>query len=421
MKVAETPLVTTTQSKNSNLKPLKIPRRSRGILLVMVLVVGCLSTMTSLLCSYLWLYDGGQEEKENKDDYLDTPKNERLDKQKRVAKNIAVLSGFVTKKSSDYSPQPRIESRFIPHLINKACYCELWGYDYIFNQTWGFPDYIRSASDVSSDGPHWLDYGMWHRVPHIRAVMDAGYEWVLYADIDYVFQDMMLPLEAFLKQWDHYGKSNVHVFLPDDDNSLFTFSSFAIMVRNSDFGRKLLDNWWDFGKGLCPNGNFPTKPGKYSWTDSDQPGLWYALAKTHHDFYPEQSGGYDISCTKNGYLNTTRFMGPELNTYMRKVRAIKSEDLSKVPNDQPIIWSRTKNLGEFARSGLGVQMNFGRNPGDMFPHAFALHKKNDLPKEMMNSIDRCKKIHGCVAEYNENGKLDLHCRNGTHHVMVVDP
>jgi hypothetical protein len=83
---------------------------------------------------------------------------------------------------------------------------------------------------------------------------------------------------------------------------------------------------------MCPKGNFPTTPGKYVWTDSDQPGLWYALAKTHHDFCPEQGGGFEVKCTEKGYLNTSRFMGPELNNYMKKVRAIKSKDLSKVPN-----------------------------------------------------------------------------------------
>lgn len=87
--------------------------------------------------------------------------------------------------------------------------------------------------------------------------------------------------------------------------------------------------------------------------------------------------------------------------------------------DQPIIWSRT-DLGVFARSGLGVQLTFGRTDDEEFPHAFALHKKNKLPKTILSSIDRCQDIHGCVANYTENGKLDIHCRNGTH-VVVVGP
>jgi hypothetical protein len=179
---------------------------------------------------------------------------------------------------------------------------------------------------------NWLNYGTWHRVPHILAAMDAGYEWVLYADIDYIFQDMMLPLEGFVKQWEHYGKQNVHVFVPNDYNNYFTFSAFAVMIRNSNFGRRLVQNWLQFSYGLCPRGNFPSIPGEYAWTDSDQPGLWYALAQTHYQFYPELGGNYEAKCTKEGYLNTTRFMGPELNVYMEKVGAVKSANLSNVPN-----------------------------------------------------------------------------------------
>jgi len=242
---------------------------------------------------------------------------------------FAVVSGFVTKESKK---RPRVDDKFLPHLLNKACYCELWGYDYIFNQTWGFPDEIRSPTTKSGKGAHWLDYGTWHRVPHMVAAMDAGYEWVLYADVDYIFQDMMLPLESFLKQWEHHGKQNVHVFLPDDDNTLFTFSAFAVMIRNSDFGRKLLQNWLKFAHGVCPNSNFPTTPGKCSWTDSDQPSLWCALAQTHHDFCPEQGGDCNAKCTEEAHLNATRVVGPELNVHMRKVGAAKEADLSKVPD-----------------------------------------------------------------------------------------
>ena len=254
-----------------------------------------------------------------------SPRNNPLPK-------FAVVSGFVVKETKPREERPTVNDIYMGHLINKACYCELWGYDFIFSQSWGFPDQVRSPTTESPDGPHWLDYGTWHRVPHIKSALDAGYEWVLYADVDYVFQDMALPLESFVKEWSHHGKDNVHVFVPCDGNNLFTFSAFAVLIRNSDFGRRLVDNWIKISRGLCPNGNFPSKLGEYSWGDSDQPGLWYALAQTHQEFYPEKKGNFTLSCNQDGYLGTARFMGQELNEYMQRVGAVKSAELSIVPD-----------------------------------------------------------------------------------------
>jgi len=68
---------------------------------------------------------------------------------------------------------------------------------------------------------------------------------------------------------------------------------------------------------------------------------------------------------------------------------------------------------------LGVQLTFGTAAMEQFPHAFALHKKSDLPKTVLDGINRCQTIHGCAANYTKDGKLDIHCRNGTH-TFVVD-
>jgi hypothetical protein len=251
----------------------------------------------------------------------------------RTRSKIAVISGFVTKDTSDN--RARVASEYLPHLVNKACYCNLWGYDFIFNTTWGFPDEIRSIEDQSAQR-HWLDFGTWHRVPHMMAALDAGYEWILYADVDYVFQDLSLPLESFMKDWELHGKSNVHVFVPADNADLFTFSAYAVMIKNSSFGRRLLENWLKMSHGLCPNGNFASSPGEYSWELSDQPGLWYALAQTHTDFYgsnSDEGNRYKVICNETtGLAATGRVFGPELNQYMGKVGAVKSADLSKVPD-----------------------------------------------------------------------------------------
>ena len=89
---------------------------------------------------------------------------------------IALLSGFVARDHT----KARISNGLMDHMINKACYADLWGYDYIFNETWGF--------DQDVGDRYWLEYGTWHRVPHIQAALDHGYDWVIYADTDWIVQ-----------------------------------------------------------------------------------------------------------------------------------------------------------------------------------------------------------------------------------------
>ena len=48
---------------------------------------------------------------------------------------------------------------------------------------------------------YWLKYGTWHRVPHVRDRIH-DYDWILYADTDYVCNDMKTPIETFFfKNW----------------------------------------------------------------------------------------------------------------------------------------------------------------------------------------------------------------------------
>jgi len=319
---------------------------------------------------------------------------------------IAIISSFIPSKQ--YIGSPARVGR-LDDLINKACYAHRWGYDYIFNMTHGF-------DRKSTAKAHWLQYGTWHRVPHIQAKLhkDSGYDWVLYTDTDYLIKDMSRPLESFLNEFEFYNKKNVHVFLPREDLARHTFSSFVVMIRNSDFGRAVVKNWMDFAHGICPNGNVPSNPDKYDWMDSDQPGIWYALVKTHMQFYPRNNSEFDASfplCNKTtGLLATPRAMGPELNQYMGE-RGLHfgnfGSDLSKMPDDQPIIWSTNKR--EESRPGLGIQWTYGNFHEDVWPYAFAIHKKSDWPAEMIAELDHCKRVHGCYANYTKNDKLEIGC------------
>jgi len=303
---------------------------------------------------------------------------------------IAILSGFVTSRAGynqGIKKMPRISEKIMPHMLNKQCYARLWDYDYIFNTTWGFDDLSNSDNPQRQHQRHWLEYGTWHRVPHMMAAMDQGYDWVLYADTDYVFQDMTVPLEAFVKELELHGNKNVSVIVPKDLNreKIYTFSAFTVFIKNDAFGRRVLENWMEFANGICPNGNFAKSiPGKYHWTDSDQPGLWYgalcmpgagqdgrrmvalnggtsflkilthvprlceifttALPKTHDEFFriPESGVKYEAKCNNaTGHITTRRYMGPEMNDYFesyqnRIVRGTHGHALVKMHDGESV-------------------------------------------------------------------------------------
>jgi hypothetical protein len=85
------------------------------------------------------------------------------------------------------------------HLTNRACYCRVWNYDCLVNQTKELT-YLANASQsrkVSRQSydntnavsnkttPWWLKFGAWERVAHLQAALPQ-YDWVLYGDLDYI-------------------------------------------------------------------------------------------------------------------------------------------------------------------------------------------------------------------------------------------
>lgn len=323
----------------------------------------------------------------------ETPKKNHL--------KFAIMSSFVhTEDVKSDKNAPKIND--LDHVLNKLCYCDLWGYDYILNTTFGF-------SKSWTEKAHWLNYGTWHRVPHIQARLHE-YDWLLYADIDFLIQDVTIPLESMIKEFQQYGK-DIHIVLPTDANKEFTFSAFAVFVRNSPFGRRVVENWMSFAKGICPKGNINTTvKGKYDWKDTDQPGLWYALAETHREFFAKNdTEAPRMLCNQTtGYFETERALGPELNKYFKYMKAVKGvhgKDLSKVPSHQPIIWSLTDNE---TRSGLGIQQTYGKYAAGTWPHGWAIHKK-EFPTHLRADLMRCRHVQGCQAAYDEKGVLQMGC------------
>ena len=233
---------------------------------------------------------------------------------------------------------------------------------------------------------------------------------------------MTRPIESFLKQFQLYNKSP-SVLLPREGRPSFSPSSFTVMIKNDKFGWRVLDHWLDFGKGLCKNGNFPDyNTDDYRWQDSDQPGLWYALIKTHMEFFPgvvketfpvcNESTGL-LADANNAYQN-------KINSYFRQVNAKLGsfgEDLFKIPSDQPIVWSTVKSGG----AALGI-WHSRPNSNVMIPWTFGLHTKTpprNWPGTMNIELELCKTVHGCYANYTKAGELQIGC-NGVQYFPVAE-
>jgi hypothetical protein len=88
------------------------------------------------------------------DDLIPTPEELHAVTRKHNTPKIAIISSFVP--SSQYQGNST-QVKDLDHLINKACYSYIWGYDFIFNMTFGFD----RQKDIVEGGKYWLDYGTW--------------------------------------------------------------------------------------------------------------------------------------------------------------------------------------------------------------------------------------------------------------------
>jgi hypothetical protein len=304
-------------------------------------------------------------------------------------------------------------------LINRACYCHLWNYDCIFNQTQELTLLadINNNNNTNSSHRWWLQFGCWERVAHLQAILPK-YDWVLYGDLDYIIKDMSRPIESFLRELELHGhKDTVHVIVPTNPTNL-VFSSFAVLIRNSPFGRKVIQNWREFGMGLCPNGNFaPRKPNnEYHWSHSDQPGLWYALMKTHMEFFPNKNRDSSILPCNNatGLIADKRVNKKFLyfHEYFSKngyKPGSYGKDLEQIPKDQAIIFSKSGNT---SLSGLGINKN-ANYAKPFWPYAFAFHDRlpsSNWDPSMQKMLALCKSNHGCSASIDDkSGSLKVQC------------
>ena len=326
---------------------------------------------------------------------------------------IAIMSSFVPNKG-DSVPPAHMEEKYLDYIINKACYSYIWDYDFIFNTTYGF--------DESYPKWHWLAYGHWSKVKHIRSRIEE-YDYIFYSDTDFVIQDIMRPVESFLHEFELYGNTNVQLFLPQDDwrPDIFLFSNFAFLLKNSPFSLDLLKHWDDFARGVCPGGNLNVSEGPYEWFDSDQPGFYYAMIRAYVDHFPDRvpEDNYPQCNSNTGTLRST--FDPAIhptghwNYYFLNMANITKgstgEGLKNVPGDQPFIFSDLEP--DILRSGMALNMNWGDWPGKdkMVNHTYALHlkDKNRLPPLVNIELERCKTELGCYARYDKEDEIRIGC------------
>jgi hypothetical protein len=244
----------------------------------------------------------------------------------------------------------------------------------------------------------------------------------------------MRPLEAFLHEFELYGKTNVQLFVPTDEfrwDRHYLFSAFAFMIRNSKYGHDLLKNWDIFARGICPNGNMNTTTStKYHWLDTDQPGLWYAMMKTYSDYFPDR-------VPKDNYPQCDKTLGvlkyedadPGWNSFFMNMNLTKGStgrQLINVRDDQPYIFT---GVPDGQRSGLAIQVEWGTTSeflAQYLERSFALHLKNFSADVVSSSglkseLEYCKEHHGCYAHYNEYGQLNIGCGDKVFYAPVSTP
>jgi hypothetical protein len=148
--------------------------------------------------------------------------------------------------------------------------------------------------------------------------------------------------------------------------------------------------------------------------DSDQPGIWWALTKTHQEFFPHLSANLTYCNETTGLIQTERAFGPETNQHFKQAGAVQGsngDELLKVPDEQPILWSMGPTNTSYPLGGLGLQMKWGQhgNLDHLGQQAFAAHMNKYWPQIANKTLNECKRVHRCYANYTEDGMLQIGC------------
>ena len=152
--------------------------------------------------------------------------------------HVAVLSGG----------QPPLFKRYAYHLASKPCYARVQGYSFLLDATTVVP-----AAEAAGLPPQWVKVHMLRRwLPH--------YDWLFWTDLDATIFAPQTRVESFLAL-----QHSAHLLVPQDSMQRLVFSNDAFLLKNSPWGRRFLDRWWEYRR-LCPN------------THADQGAMWLAIA-----------------------------------------------------------------------------------------------------------------------------------------------
>ncbi|KAL1527456.1 hypothetical protein AB1Y20_016121 [Prymnesium parvum] len=103
---------------------------------------------------------------------------------------------------------------------------------------------FRNGTHADLPTPHW------EKVAALRQHL-PNYDWIAYSDADTV----MVATFSLQRVIDHAEASGVHMIVPREQDETkppkWSFSNFAMMVRNSAVGRRFVDLWWEERTNLC--------------------------------------------------------------------------------------------------------------------------------------------------------------------------
>lgn len=294
-------------------------------------------------------------------------------------------------------------------LINRECYSHLHGYDNIFS----FTDYVENLTmpkgPVPRRGCHGMctiedDYwgfedapmqGYWNKV-HLAKKVLKDYDYIFWTDADVFFTDLAKPIEWFIDHSRMRGK-DIHLWVPQDQGGAgeYIFSDAVFLVKNSKWGRYVLDAWWDYGTGLktsCQDRWFRVQQPGHDM-NLDMPWMWHAVLMLY-DKYNNKSAPCMNDCLKRTIANCFR-------DYFRAERypiAHKGRQLERVAG--PISFSNLESR-HFLDTGLMLQGNWGPFQDDEHVDAsFTIHSKpnRDPWRFYMKNVHRvCTDVLQCKA------------------------
>jgi len=321
--------------------------------------------------------------------------------------NIAVVS-----ITTEYSKGEMWEERpeYLKQiLINHECYTHLHGYDNIFS----FTDYVenmtmpkgpvpprrcRGMCTIPEDIWGFVDAPMqayWNKVYLARKVL-KDYDYILWTDADVFFTDLAKPIEWFIDNSRMRGR-DIHLWLPQDQGGAgaFIFSDAVYLVKNSIWGRYVLDAWWDYGTGKktsCKDRWFRVQQPGHDM-NLDMPWMWHAVLMLY-DKYNNKKAPCMSECLNRTIANCFR-------NYFRDEqypRAHKGPTLELAKG--PIVFSGLE-ANHPLDTGLMLQGNWGPfQDDDHVDASFTIHSKPDRDpwRRYMKKVHRvCTDVLQCKA------------------------